>query len=68
VPDVVITQLEQGLRRTWAPCALLDEVQAEQALWQEFCDHGASLNVALAEALWLHRGRTFQLFEVSIFA
>jgi hypothetical protein len=62
-----MTQLEQGLRRPGVPRALLDEVQDEQALWQEFRDHSA-FNVALAEALRLHGGRSFQLFEVSIFA
>jgi hypothetical protein len=50
------------------PHSLLDEAQVEQALWQEFCAHDASLNAALTEALELHRGRSFQLFEVSIFA
>jgi hypothetical protein len=50
------------------PRALLDEVQIEQAQWQEFRERGASLNAALAEALRLHGGWSFQLFEVSIFA
>jgi hypothetical protein len=50
------------------PRALLDEVQAEQALWQEFREHDASLNSALTEALWLHGGPSFRLFEVSVFA
>jgi hypothetical protein len=49
------------------PRALLDEAQAEQALWQEFRDHGASINNALTEALRLHGGLSFQLFEVSVF-
>jgi hypothetical protein len=44
------------------PRALLDEVQAKQALWQEFRDHDASLNVTL------HGDRSFQLFEVRIFS
>jgi hypothetical protein len=47
--------------------ALLDEAQAEQALWQEFRDHGASINNALTEALRLHGGLSFRLFEVSVF-
>jgi hypothetical protein len=50
------------------PCTLLDEVQAKQALWQEFREHDASLNTALAEALWLHGSLSFRLFEVSVFA
>jgi hypothetical protein len=60
--------LEQELHHPGVPRSLLDEVQAEQVLWQEFHDHGASLNVALAEALQLHGGQSFHLFEVSIFA
>jgi hypothetical protein len=67
-PDVAVSQLEQGLHRPGVPRVLLDEVQAEQALWQEFCEHGASLNAALTEALRLHGGPSFQLFEVSVFA
>jgi hypothetical protein len=63
-----MTQLEQGLRHPGVPRALLDEVQDEPTLWQDFRDHNASFNVALAEALRLHGGRSFQLFEVSIFA
>jgi hypothetical protein len=47
---------------------LLDEAQAEQALWQEFRDHDASLNNALTEALRLHGGPSFRIFEVSVFA
>jgi hypothetical protein len=67
-PDVAVSQLEQGLRRPGVPRVLLDEVQAEQALWQEFREHGASLNAALTEALRLHGGPSFRLFEVSVFA
>jgi hypothetical protein len=33
VPDVVVSQLEQGLCRPGVSCSLLDEAQAEQALW-----------------------------------
>jgi cytochrome P450 len=39
------------------PHALLDEAQVEQALWQEFRDHGTSINNALTEALRLHGDR-----------
>jgi hypothetical protein len=48
--------------------ALLDEVQAEQALWQVFREHGTSLNAALTEALRLHKGPSLWLFDVSVFA
>jgi hypothetical protein len=67
-PDVAVLQLEQGLHHLGVPRALLDEVQAEQALWQEFRENGTSLNAALTEALRLHGGPSFLLFEVSVFA
>jgi hypothetical protein len=63
---VAVLQPEQGLCRLGVPHTLLDEVQSEQALWQEFRDHGASINNALTEALRLHGGPSFQLFEVSV--
>jgi hypothetical protein len=67
-PDAAVSELEQGLRRPEVLRTLHDEAQAEQALWQEFCAHSASLNTTLTEALRLHGGPSFQLFEVSIFA
>jgi hypothetical protein len=33
----------------------------------DFCEHSASLN-AVTEALQLHRGQSFRLFEVSLLA
>jgi hypothetical protein len=66
-PDAAASQLEQGMRHPGVPHTLFDEAQAEQALWQEFHAHGASLNAALTEALQFHGGRSFQPFEVSIF-
>jgi hypothetical protein len=66
-PDAAASQLEQGLRCLGVPRALFDEAQAKQALWQECHAHDASLNAALTEALRLNEGRSFQLFEVSIF-
>jgi hypothetical protein len=57
--DVIVSQPGQGLRRPGAPPALFDEAQAEQVLWQEFHDHGASINNALTEAVRLHGGRRF---------
>jgi hypothetical protein len=56
VPDIVVSQPDQGLCHPRLSRALLDEAQAEQALWQEFRDHGASINNALTEALRLHGG------------
>jgi hypothetical protein len=48
--------LEQGLRHPGVPHALFDEAQAEQAPWQEFRTHDASLNSALTETLRFHGG------------
>jgi DNA polymerase III psi subunit len=67
-PDAATSQLEQRLHHPGVLQTLLDEAQAEQALWQEFRVHDASLNAALTEVLRLHGGPSFQLFEVSIFA
>jgi hypothetical protein len=44
--------------------SLLTEARAGKALWQEFRAHDTSLNAALTEALRLHGGRSFQIFEV----
>jgi hypothetical protein len=53
-PDVAVAHPEQEQGHTSAPPAHFDEAQAEQALWQEFRDHGASLNNTLNEALRIH--------------
>jgi hypothetical protein len=37
-------------------------------LWQELCDHGASLNRALNEALWIHNGPAWRVFQVGGFS
>jgi cytochrome P450 len=47
---------EQERERASAPSAYFNEAQVEQALWQEFRDHGASLNNALNEVLRIHAG------------
>jgi hypothetical protein len=52
--DVVVARPEQGRGHAGVPTAHFDEAQAEQALWQEFRDHGASINNALTEALRVH--------------
>jgi hypothetical protein len=52
VPKYTInTRLEREREPASALPAYFNEAQAEQALWQEFRDHGASLNNALNEAL-----------------
>jgi hypothetical protein len=47
--------------------AHFDKAQAEQALWQEFRDHCALLNNTLNEALRIHRGPLWWIFQVCIF-
>jgi DNA repair exonuclease SbcCD ATPase subunit len=58
-------RLEQERERAGAPPAHFVEAQAEQGLWQELRDHGASLNRALNEALRIHSGPTWHIFQVS---
>jgi hypothetical protein len=48
-----------------APPAHFVEAQAEQGLWQELRDHGASLNRALNRALRIHNGPAWRFFQVS---
>jgi hypothetical protein len=40
------------------------DAQAEQQLWEELRDHGASLNRALNEALRIHGGPAWRVFQV----
>jgi hypothetical protein len=61
------TRLEQERERVDAPPAHFASAQAEQALWQEFRDHGASLNRALNETLRIHGGPAWRIFQVSDF-
>jgi hypothetical protein len=55
-PNGTVSHLERERKRASAPPAHFNEAQAEQVLWQEFRDHGASLNNALNEALRIHEG------------
>jgi hypothetical protein len=57
-------RLEQEREPASAPPAYFNEAQAEQALWQEFRDHRASLNNALNEALQIHAGPAWRVFKV----
>jgi hypothetical protein len=52
--------------RTSTPPAHFNEAQAEQALWQEFRDHGTSLNNTLNEALRIHGGPALWIFQVCV--
>jgi hypothetical protein len=66
--DGTATRPEQERERVNAPPVHFSEAQAEQALWQEFCDHGASLNRALNKALRIHGGPTWRIFQVRDFS
>jgi hypothetical protein len=53
---------EQERERAGAPPAHFVEAQAEQGLWKELCDHGASFNRVLNEALRIHSGPAWRVF------
>jgi hypothetical protein len=58
-------RLEQGLEEADASPAHFIDAQAEQGLWEELRDHGASLNRALNEALRIHSCPAWRAFQVS---
>jgi hypothetical protein len=62
--DTNVACSERERERASAPPAYFNEAQAEQALWQEFRDHGVSPNNALNEALRIHAGPAWQIFKV----
>jgi hypothetical protein len=55
---------EQEQEHANAPPAHFVDAQAEQGLWQELRDHGASLNRALNEALRIHSGPVWHVFQL----
>jgi hypothetical protein len=55
---------EPERERVVAPPAHFADAQAEQAVWQEFHDHGASLHRALNEVLRIHSGPAWRVFRV----
>jgi hypothetical protein len=55
---------EQKRERVNMLPAHFSEAQAEQELWQEFRDHGTSLNRALNKALQIHGGPVWCVFQV----
>jgi hypothetical protein len=61
-----VARPEQEWEHASAPPAHFNEAQAEQALWQEFCDHSASLDNTLNEALRIHGGPTWRIFQVLV--
>jgi hypothetical protein len=66
--DGTATRTEQERERANTLPAHFNEAQAEQALWQEFRDHGSSLNRALNEALRIHGGPAWRIFQVRGFS
>jgi hypothetical protein len=65
-PDAVVARPKQVRGHTGASPAHFDEAQSEKALWQEFRDHDASLNNMLNEALRIHGGPAWRIFQVRI--
>jgi hypothetical protein len=63
-PNTTVACLEQEQDPANVLPAYFNEAQAEQALWQEFRDYGASLNNMLNEALRIHAGPVWQTFKV----
>jgi hypothetical protein len=57
--------LEQGQEGVDAPPPHFIDAQAEQGLWEELRDHDALLNRALNEALRIHSGPAWRVFQVS---
>jgi hypothetical protein len=57
--------LEQGREHADAPPAHFVDAQAEQGLWQEHRDHDTLLNRAMNEALRIHSGPAWRVFQVS---
>jgi hypothetical protein len=66
--DGIAERPEQDRERINALPAHFTDAQAEQALWKEFRDPGASLNLALNEALRIHGGPTWHIFRVCDFS
>jgi hypothetical protein len=54
-----------GEGRVDEPPAFFADAQEEQQLWEELRDHGASLNRELNEALRIHGGPAWRVFQVS---
>jgi hypothetical protein len=66
--DGTVARPEQEREHACAPPTHFSEAQAEQALWQEFRDHGGSLNNMLNEALRIHAGPVWRVFQVRVFS
>jgi hypothetical protein len=66
--DGIVTCPERERENANAPPAHFNEAHAEQALWQEFRDRGASLNNTLNEVLRIHGGPAWRIFQVHLFS
>jgi hypothetical protein len=55
---------EGGREYVDAPSSLFADAQEEQQLWEELRGHDASLNQALNEALQIHGGPAWRIFQV----
>jgi hypothetical protein len=64
--DTTVARLEQEREPASASLAYFNKAQAEQALWHDFRDHGASLNNALNEALLIHASPACQIFKIHV--
>jgi hypothetical protein len=62
--DGIAAHPEQEREHVDAAPAHFADAQAEQVLWQEFRDHGTSLNRALNEALRIHSSPAWHVFKV----
>jgi hypothetical protein len=62
--DGTTARPEQERERAITPPAHFADVQAEQALPQKFRDHDTSLNRSLNEALRIHNGPVWRVFQV----
>jgi hypothetical protein len=62
--DSAVARPEQERERAVTPPSHFADAQAEQEMWQEFRDHDASLNRALNEALRIHSGPAWRIFQV----
>jgi hypothetical protein len=66
--DGITERPEQERERVNALPAHFTDAQAEQALWQEFRDPCALLNLALNEALRIYGGPAWHIFRVCDFS
>jgi predicted nucleic acid-binding Zn-ribbon protein len=63
-PSDPAASLGQGQERVDAAPPHFADAQEEQQLWEELRSHGASLNWALNEALRIHGGPAWRVFQV----